>query len=238
MTDAIKPKFRFPIDIQWFSEPEPEPTDPPADPPAEPPAVDPEPAKTFTQEDLDKIVADRIARERKKYADYDEIKKKAEEYEQAEAERKKAEMTAQERLEAEKAEALRKAQEAEEAAQRTMSTANQRLIKSEFKLLAKEAGVRADALEDAFKLADVSGVTVDEDGNVDGVKAVIEALIAGKPYLVEQAKKEPKTIGGPTGYAADDEAKTLEAQLEEAKKQRNFSKVVELSNKIQALLNK
>ncbi|MGE7271360.1 scaffolding protein [Brevibacillus panacihumi] len=209
MTDAIKPKFRFPIDIQWFSEPEPEPT--------EPPAADPEPAKTFTQEDLDKIVADRIARERKKYADYDEIKKKAEEFEQAEAERKKAEMTAQERLEAEKSEALRKAQEAEEAAQRTMSTANQRLIKSEFKLLAKEAGVRADALEDAFKLADVSGVTVDEDGNVDGVKAVIEALIAGKPYLVEQAKKEPRTIGGPSNPSPDVATqKTAEQLLKDA----------------------
>ncbi|EMT54722.1 scaffold protein [Brevibacillus borstelensis AK1] len=230
-------KFRFPIDLQYFSEPTPEPTDPPA----EPPTADPEPTKTFTQEELDKIVADRIARERKKYekyADYDDLKKKAEEYERAEEERKKAEMTAQERLEAEKAEALRKAQEAEEAAQRTMSTANQRLIKSEFKLLAKEAGIRADALEDAYKLADFSGVTVDEDGNVDGVKAVIESLIAGKSYLVEQAKKEPKTIGGPSGYSNNDEAKTLEAQLEDAKKQRNFSKVVELSNKIQALLKK
>ena len=237
MTDAIKPNFRFPIDIQWFSEPEPD-TLPDPDGDDSQPAADTEPAKMFTQEDLEKKIAERLTRERKKYADYDDLKKKAEEYEQAEAERKKAEMTAQERLEAERAEALRKAQEAEEAAQRSMSTANQRLIKSEFKLLAKEAGVRADALEDAFKLADVSGVTVDEDGNVDGVKAVIEALIAGKPYLVEQAKKEPKTIGGPTGYATDDEAKTLEAQLEEAKKQRNFSKVVELSNKIQALLKK
>lgn len=232
MTDAIRPKFRFPIDIQWFSEPEPEPTDPPA----EPPAADPEPAKTFTQEELEQKIAERLARERKKYADYDEIKKKAEEYEQAEEARKKAEMTAQERLEAEKAEALRKAQEAEEAAQRTMSAANQRLIKSEFKLFAKEAGVRADALEDAFKLADVSGVTVDEDGNVDGVKAVIEALIAGKPYLVEQAKKEPKTIGGPTGYSAGDEVKTLETQLEDAKKKRDFGLVLELSNKIKQAL--
>jgi hypothetical protein len=33
--------------------------------------------KTLTQTEVDKIVADRIARERKKYADYDELKKKA-----------------------------------------------------------------------------------------------------------------------------------------------------------------
>lgn len=227
-------KALFPMNLQHFSEPEPEPTEPPAEPNA-----DPEPQKTFTQEELDKIVADRIARERKKYdkfSDYDELKKKAEEYEKAEEDRKKAEMTAQERLEAEKAEAQRKAQEAEEAAQRAMTAANQRLVKSEFKLLAKEAGIRADALEDAFKLADVSGVTVDEDGNVDGVKAVIESLIAGKPYLVEQAKKEPKTVGAPSNPAPEGEVKTLEAQLEDAKKKKDFSKVIELSNKIKAIL--
>lgn len=232
MTNELKTLFS--MNLQYFSEPEPEPTEPPAEPNA-----DTEPQKTFTQEELDKIVADRIARERKKYdkfSDYDELKKKAEEYEKAEDERKKAEMTAQERLEAEKAEAQRKAQEAEEAAQRAMTAANQRLVKSEFKLLAKEAGIRADALEDAFKLADVSGVTVDEDGNVDGVKAVIESLIAGKPYLVEQAKKEPKIVGAPSNPAPEGEVKTLEAQLEDAKKKKDFSKVIELSNKIKAIL--
>lgn len=226
-------KFRFPVNLQYFAES----TEPQPEPSPEPAATDPEPPKTFTQDELDKIVAERIARERKKYADYDDLKKKAEEYEKAEAERKKAEMTAQERLEAEKAEAQRKAQEAEEAAQRALSAANQRLIKSEFKLLAKEAGIRADALEDAYKLADVSGVTVDEDGNIAGVKAVVDALIANKPYLVEQPpKKEPKTVGGPSGYSAGDEMKTLEAQLEEAKKKRDFGLVLELSNKIKQLL--
>jgi hypothetical protein len=33
--------------------------------------------KTFTQDDLDKIVKDRIERERKKYADYSDLKSKA-----------------------------------------------------------------------------------------------------------------------------------------------------------------
>lgn len=34
--------------------------------------------KTFTQADLDRIVADRVSRERAKFADYDELKSKAE----------------------------------------------------------------------------------------------------------------------------------------------------------------
>lgn len=34
-------------------------------------------AKTFTQADLDRIVAERVSRERGKYADYDDLKKRA-----------------------------------------------------------------------------------------------------------------------------------------------------------------
>lgn len=55
------------------------------------------PPKTFTQEDLDKIVKERLERERKKYADYDDLKKAAEELsklkdsEKSEVERLKAE---------------------------------------------------------------------------------------------------------------------------------------------------
>ena len=36
--------------------------------------------KTFTQEELNAIVADRLARERGKYADYDDLKRDAEAY--------------------------------------------------------------------------------------------------------------------------------------------------------------
>ena len=39
--------------------------------------------KTFTQAELDKIVQDRLARDRKDRADYDELKKKAEAYDAA-----------------------------------------------------------------------------------------------------------------------------------------------------------
>jgi hypothetical protein len=43
--------------------------------------------KTFTQDELDQIVKDRIARERKKYADYPELQKKAAEAEKIKAEK-------------------------------------------------------------------------------------------------------------------------------------------------------
>lgn len=40
--------------------------------------------KTFTQADLDRLLEDRLARERKKYSDYDELKAKAQQLEQLE----------------------------------------------------------------------------------------------------------------------------------------------------------
>src|SRR5690606_13063957 len=56
----------------------------------------------FTQADVDRIVADRLARERAKYADYDDLKARAEQYTQAEnawtAERAKAEADYEELL--------------------------------------------------------------------------------------------------------------------------------------------
>jgi hypothetical protein len=55
--------------------------------------------KTFTQDELDKIVADRISRERKKFADYEDVKTKASEYEKALEEKRLAELSAQERAE-------------------------------------------------------------------------------------------------------------------------------------------
>lgn len=41
-------------------------------------------AGTFTQEDVDKIVQERLSRERAKYADYEDLKKKASAFDEAE----------------------------------------------------------------------------------------------------------------------------------------------------------
>lgn len=43
-----------------------------------------EPERTFTQSELDAIVRDRLARERGKYADYEELKSKATKFDEAE----------------------------------------------------------------------------------------------------------------------------------------------------------
>jgi len=78
-----------------------EPTIPPAGtPPAEQGGNEPQNEGKLTQAEVDAIVADRLARERKKYADYSDLKRAAEEL----AELKKSQMTEVEKLKAELAE--------------------------------------------------------------------------------------------------------------------------------------
>lgn len=191
--------------------------------------------KTFTQTELDEIIAQRLERERKKYADYDELKAKLSEYEKAEEERKKAQMSEQERLQAEKEEAERRAEEAKKTAHAALEAANKRLIKSEFKVLAIQAGMRTEMLDDAFVLADLSGVTVNDEGEVDkgALKKAIDQFIESRPiYKADyNANGGTITVGQHTGGSnVSDEIKSLEAQLEKAKKDKNFSEVVRLSN--------
>lgn len=92
-----------------------------------------------------------------------------------------------EREEAEKSELERlreAAQKAEAERQAALAAANERLIRAEVKAVAADLGiVDPDA---AYALMDRSGVTVDDDGQVQGVKAALEALAKSKPYLVRQ----------------------------------------------------
>lgn len=53
----------------------------------------------FTQEDVDRIVGERLSRERQKYADYDALKEKAARWDQAEEANKSELQKAQERAE-------------------------------------------------------------------------------------------------------------------------------------------
>ncbi|OMC96214.1 scaffolding protein [Paenibacillus sp. FSL R5-0636] len=197
---------RYPLNLQLFAEGD-------ADPDPNP-APDPTPDKTFTQAELDRIVADRLARDRKGREDYDDIKTKLTTLEKAEEDRAKAEMTATERLEAEKADALKRAQEAEERNTSVLTAANKRLINAEFKTAARDANIPADRLAAALKLADTDAVTVDDDGNVNGLADVITTLIAEHPYLAEAA--QPKTVGSPSG-GGDPAIKTKDQRLAEAK---------------------
>jgi len=138
--------------------------------------------KTITQEELDRIIQQRLQRERKKWE------------QQIEEERRKAAMTEAERLKAEKEEAERKAQEAQAAAHR-------RIIQAEAKAQALALGVRPERIEYALRLADLSEVDVGDDGEPDvaAIKAALEKVLNDLPEL---GARSPRQKAAPNSRVA------------------------------------
>jgi hypothetical protein len=144
-----------------------------------------------SQADLDRIISDRLARERARFADYDDLKSKASQYDAL--------------AEASKTEQERAVETARtEATQAEREKSNGRLVASEARALAAEAKFRNPAL--AVKAIELDGIKVNDDGTVDAdaVKARLKALSDADPYLLDDGKahiRTDKSQGG--GGAAD-----------------------------------
>jgi hypothetical protein len=184
--------------------------------------------KTFTQEELDKIVADRIARERKKiekFADYDDLKTKASEYEKALEEKRLAELSAQERAEeiAKKFEAERN--EYAKQLDELKSQAQREKIVNAFIKAAPGVNIPADRIDAALKLADLSAVNIGENG-VEGLEDVMNALVTNYSFLAE-VKKPQRPIGEATNSLKDTSEKTGEQLLKEAADKAKRSQKIE-----------
>ena len=140
------------------------------------PAADPAPAtvdegKTFTQADVDRIIAGRLS----KYSDYDDLKAKVGALE-----------------ESTKTDLEREIEKARSEARAEVQTgANARLVAAEVRALAAELAFRdpADALAQLSAGGKLAEAPVGDDGSVDGaaVKAELEALAKSKPYLLKEA---------------------------------------------------
>lgn len=152
---------------------------------------------TLTQEELDAIVANRLKRAQPK--DYDALKAKAEKYDAAEA----AKLTAEQQALA-----------AKEAAE---SAAAERTAKADAKL--KRAALIAEAMAQKAAdpdiivalLRDSDTITVTEDGEVDGAKEAVKALLKLKPTLVTAgAKSSGGEFGGNDPASIDEKIATAE----------------------------
>lgn len=85
-----------------------------------------------------------------------------------------------------------------------LELANKRLVRAEFLIASRNAGVRPDALDAAYRLADLSGVAIDDHDKVWGVDDAIETLRSASDYLfIPVEKPRPKAVGGPIGYSID-----------------------------------
>lgn len=141
---------------------------------------EPKPAeKALTQAEVDRIVKERVERERAKYGDYSDLKTKAAKLDEIEA----ANASDLEK-------AVKKARE--EGMAEVQATANSRLIAAEARALAAEARFRNPTL--AIKAIDTSGVKVADDGTVDAaaIKSLLDELAKAEPYLIDDGKVRPK----------------------------------------------
>lgn len=168
----------------------------------DPPAPTPPAAPTYkapeSQAELDRIIGERLAREREKFADYADLKTKATEYDKA--------------LEAAKTE-QEKAVEAAKSEGRTeaLTAANARLVAAEARALASEAKFRnpklaVTAISDALK-----AVKVNDDGTVDAdaIKGHLKALSDADPYLVDDGKKPAPKPDSSQGGGGDTDAPSV-----------------------------
>lgn len=166
----------------------------PANPPQDPPP-DPSAPKTFTQEELDRVVQDRLKREREKYPDYDELKDKAARFDELDAASKTELERAQAAATAEKA-------RADQAETRLREAARRQAIVSE---AAKAGAIDPDAV---VALIDSNAVTIDDAGQVTGAETAVKELLEQKTYLVGSSKPQfnpAAANGGPRGGGLDDD---------------------------------
>lgn len=127
-----------------------------------------------SQADLDRIINERLARERGKFADYNDLKTKA---------AKLAEIEAANATETEKAVKVAR----EEGKAEVLTAANARLVNAEVRALAAAAKFR-DPTDAIAQLSSRLGeVSVDDNGEVDGaaIKVLLDSLAKEKPYLLD-----------------------------------------------------
>lgn len=167
--------------------------------------------KLLTQAEFEEALKKRLDRERKKYEGFDDLKTKASEYETLLEEKRLAELSEKERADelAKKYEADTQSLTAQLEALRKQSQDDK--IRNAFRTVASSAGIAY--IDDAIALADLSAVSIGEDGKVEGVDDVVKALVENKPFLVAKAKSQP--IGQATngGQQTDKSAETLLAEL-------------------------
>lgn len=169
--------------------------------------------KTYTQAQIDEMITKRIERERKKFADYDDLKSKLSEYELQAEEQRQSELSDLQKAQEQAQQFETQLQELTAQLEAERTNAHQQAIKNEFIKVASSANIID--IDAAMALSDLSAVEIGEDGKVNGVDDVIKSLVEHKPYLV--AKKQTQPIGAPTNAGTSTyNDKSVEQMLQDA----------------------
>jgi len=134
-----------------------------------------------SQADLDRIIQERVARERNKFADYDTLKAKATEYDQFKESSKTEQQKA---IDAAKA----------EGANEVTGKLTTRIVNAEIKATAAALGF-SDPGDAIALFGDISAVKIEDDGpDAEAIKSRLADIAEKKPYLLkESAPKPPAT---------------------------------------------
>lgn len=175
--------------------------------------------KTFTQEELNAILAKEKSKATRGKIDPKSLgfdsQKDLEAFVKAQKDKAEKDQSEEEKK---LAQAIKDAED--KARTEVMSVANTRLIKSEFRVAAIEAGIPRKALDDAFLLAqnlEDWEVEVDDDGEVNGLTPeFFKTLKKEKPFLFNGQSKDPAENDAGGGAGAGGRGKGAdEAQLRE-----------------------
>lgn len=150
----------------------------------------PQPDKTFTQADLDAKIAERLKRERAKYADYDDLKGKAGQYDALLA----ASQSDQERA-VEKA----RAEARKEAEQATAARYAGHLVQTRFEAVAAAKGVPSATVAAYVEDIDVAKyLTEGGEVDVDRITRKVEAFVPAARGLPDlgQGRRTGQTLTG------------------------------------------
>ena len=146
--------------------------------------------RTFTQAELDAHLAERLARERKKYEGFDELKQKAARWAEYEEAQKSELQRAQER-----------ADKAERERAEALARSNDALIRAAFVAAAGRIGAKHP--DDAYRLADRAAVKLGDDGAVIGAEEAVTALVeSGRLPLMGRPPAPDLNAGAGSGERA------------------------------------
>lgn len=153
--------------------------------------------KLFTQDDVNRIVQDRLNRQEKSTKD----KILAD----IEAERRKNEMSEAERLKTEKTELENRIKQAQDAA-------NAQVVSAKAEAIAAIKGVKPESIKHVLKLADLAGVSIGEDGapDVNSITNAIDAVLKDVPAFAGKVGGNVDAGAGSGNQTVDYDKMTME----------------------------
>ena len=135
------------------------------------PAAPVQPEKTFSQEEVNRILAEEKRKHKGQYADYDQLKAAAAEL----AQLKEAQLSEAEKLQ-------RQLEEIKTAKAQVESRARDTLVRAA--IISEAAKLNFNDPEDAYRLIDMRLLTVTDD-QVEGVSEAVKALAESRKYLLK-----------------------------------------------------